>query len=149
MKGLINVKFTIGKDFNTGDNVVTTTAKILNKDSINAYSKKDLGSISVKSKYPVKFETLQVLAAKKNMLAHLEDKGGMTFKECPAEYIYAKALNEDRYYHAIVVDLGTKDFPVKRTFYLTSMQELYLATFTPEYEFTETERVINDQDEQE
>ena len=87
MKGLINVKFTIGKDFNTGDNVVTTTAKILNKDSINAYSKKDLGSISVKSKYPVKFETLQVLAAKKNMLAHLEDKGGMTFKECPAEYI--------------------------------------------------------------
>ena len=143
MKGKINVTCVIGKEFNTGDLVVTTKAVIENKEG-NVNFGKGYANVVVKPRYELSFETLQIIAAKKNMLSHLEDKGGIQFKECPAEFIYAKAQNEDRYYYAIIVDLGTKDFEVRRTFYLNKMQALYLNKFNPEYEFTKVNTEIND-----
>ena len=148
MKGKINVTCVIGKEFNTGDLVVTTKAVIENKEG-NVNFGKGYANVVVKPRYELSFETLQIIAAKKNMLSHLEDKGGIQFKECPAEFIYAKAQNEDRYYYAIIADLGTPDFPVKRTFYLNQKNEYYLSLFKPEYEFTKTDELINDSNESE
>ena len=148
MKGKINVKCVIGKEFNTGDFTVTTTAVIENKEG-NVNFGKGYANVVIHPRYELSFETLQIIAAKKNMLSHLEDKGGITFKDCPADFIYAKAKNEDRWYHAVVVELGTQDYPVKRTFYLTEKNEFYLSLFTPEYEFTKTEELINDSSESE
>ena len=148
MKGKINVKCVIGKEFNTGDFTVTTTATIENKEG-NVNFGKGYANVVVKPRYELSFETLQIIAAKKNMLSHLEDKGGIVFKDLPAEFIYAKAKNEDRYYYAIIVDLGTPDFPVKRTFYLNQKNEYYLSLFKPEYEFTKTDELINDSNESE
>lgn len=148
MKGKINVTCVIGRDFNTGDSTVTTKAVIENKKG-NVNFGKGLANIVIHPKYKVSFETLQIIAAKKNMLAHLEDKGGIVFKDCAAEYVLAKAQNEDRWYHAVIVDLGTEDYPVKRTFYLNEKNEYYLSLFTPEYEFTKTESLINDSAEDE
>ena len=148
MKGLITVNFTIGKDFNTGDFVVTTKAILQNKEAGSIYSKKGLTNIKVKSKYPVSVDRLQLVAAKKDMLDHLEDKGGLTFRNCPAEFIYVEEENGDHYY-LIVAELGTADMPLKRTFYLNQAQEEYLRTFTPEYEFTKADKPVDDTDEQE
>ena len=148
MKGKINVTCVIGKEFNTGDLVVTTKAVIENKEG-NVNFGKGYANVVVKPRYELSFETLQIIAAKKNMLSHLEDKGGIVFKDLPAEFIYAKAKNEDRYYYAIIVDLGTPDFPVKRTFYLNQKNEYYLSLFKPEYEFTKTDELINDSNESE
>ena len=148
MKGKINVTCVIGKDYNTGDLVVTTKATIENKEG-NVNFGKGFADIKIKPKFPVSFETVQIIAAKKNMLNHLEDKGGIVFKDCPAEFIYAKAQNEDRYYYAVIVNLGTEDFPVKRTFYLNERNEYYLSLFKPEYEFTKTDSIINDSSEEE
>ena len=148
MKGKINVKCVIGKEFNTGDFTVTTSAVIENKEG-NVNFGKGYANVVIHPRYDLSFETLQIIAAKKNMLSHLEDKGGITFKDCPAEFIYAKAQNEDRWYHAVIVELGTKDYPVKRTFYLNQKNEFYLSLFTPEYEFTKTEELINDSSESE
>ncbi len=148
MKGKINVNCVIGKDHNTGDLNVTTKAIVENKEG-NINFGKGFADIKVNSKYVLSFDTLQIIAAKKGMLNHLEDKGGIMFKDCPADFIIAKAKNEDRWYHAVIVDLGTEDFPVKRTFYLNPKQEYYLTTFTPKYEFTKTDSIINDSSEEE
>ncbi|MCR5224069.1 MAG: hypothetical protein K6C11_02865 [Bacilli bacterium] len=148
MKGKINVTCVIGKEFNTGDLVVTTKAVIENKEG-NVNFGKGYANVVVKPRFDLSFETLQIIAAKKNMLSHLEDKGGIVFKDLPAEFIYAKAQNEDRWYHAVIVDLGTPDYPVKRTFYLNQKNEYYLSLFTPEYEFTKTDSLINDSAEAE
>lgn len=148
MKGKINVTCVIGKEFNTGDLVVTTKATIENKEG-NVNFGKGFANINIKPKYALSFETLQIIAAKKNMLSHLEDKGGIIFKDCPAEFIYAKAQNEDRWYHAVIIDLGTKEYPVKRTFYLSPKNEYYLSLFNPGIEFTKTENLISDETENE
>ena len=143
MKGKINVNCTIGREYNTGFLSVSTKAILVNSEQEKLYGK-GYANLMVKPKHEISFDTLQLIAAEKDMLSHLEDKGGITFKDCPAEFIYAKAQNEDRYYYAIIVDLGTKDFEVRRTFYLNKMQALYLNKFNPEYEFTKVNTEIND-----
>lgn len=145
MKGLIDVRCTIGRDYNTGDLYVTTTCKIENKES-KYHTKKNLSSIVLKSKYEIRFDMLQVLAANHNMIDRLEDKGGIVFPDCPADFIYQE--NEDgSHYYLVLVDLGTKDMPYLRSFYLSKSNELYLKAFNPVYQFTKTDKQIKDSDE--
>lgn len=143
MKGKINVNCTISREYGSGDLIVSTKAILVNSEQEKIYGK-GYANLMIKSKHPITFDTLQVIAAEKDMLSHLEDKGGIVFKDCPAEFIYAKAKNEDRFYYAIIVDLGTEEFEVKRTFYLNRMQALYLKTFNPEYEFTKVNKELDD-----
>lgn len=149
MKGKINVTCVIGRDYNTQEDVVTATKiKIENKDSKVSFGK-GLDGITVKTKYPVSLDTLHIIAEEKGILAHLEDKGGLVLKDCPAEFVYAKAKNEDRWYHAVIVQVGTPNYPVKRTFYLNEKKAYYLSKITTEYEFTKVETLLDDSSESE
>ena len=74
-------------------------------------------------------------------MQNLDDKGGIVFENLEASYFYAKKLNSDEIYYAIRVNLGTKENPMPRTFYLSAMQQETLKTMKLEYKFDESEYV--------
>lgn len=147
MKGFIDVRFVIGKEIQTGEQKVTTFCIIPNLDT-PYHTKKDLSSIYVKMRHEISFGKLQVLAARHKKLDRLEDKGGFTLPNCPAEYIYGEREDGSHYY-LVLADIGTKEKPMLRSFYLSKDNEDYLEDFKLQYEFTKSETPIveeNDED---
>ncbi len=139
MEGKITVKCSIAKDF-SGELVVRSRAIVKNLKTTSAFGK-NYGDLQVKPKYEIKFDTLQYLASLHNQMQNLDDKGGIVFENLEASYYYAKKLNSDEIYYAIRVNLGTKENPMPRTFYLSAMQQETLKTMKLEYKFDESEYV--------
>lgn len=94
----------------------------------------------------IKFDTVQYLASIHNQLPDLDNKGGILFKDLDCDYIYAKRRNSEEYYHALIINLGTKLLPMVRAFYLSSMQVQTLKAMKLEFNFTKTEFEIDDED---
>ncbi len=137
MKGFVEVRCSVSKDQKAG-NVVTTYAIIPNLDT-RWRSSKDLISMKIESSREMKFSRLQLIAARKNMSAHLEDKGGIRFEKCPAEFIY----NKSKDYYAIFANIGTEDHPEYKSFYLNTDYRELLDFYKLEYEFTEVDDIAD------
>lgn len=147
MKGLIDVTSVITRNFQ-GEMVVNTIAIVKDLKTNMPYGK-NYGNLQVKPRHELKFDTVQYLAGLHNMRQNLDDKGGIKFTKLEADFIYAKQKNSDEWYHVIIVNLGTVDTPINRAFYLTSRQEASLKTMKLEYEFTKTERVLDEESDKE
>ena len=137
MKGFINVKCVVGKDNNTGEQKVTTYCIIQNMES-KYHSKKDLSSIKVMSSREMKFDRLQTVALRRKMIDKLEDKGGILFPACPAEFVYG-TREDGSHYYAVFANIATEDKPEYKSFYLSNDNVEYIESFKLQYEFTETD----------
>ncbi len=135
MKGFINVKCVVGKDNNTGEQKVTTYCIIQNMET-KYHSRKDLSSIKVMSNREMTFDRLQAVALRRKMIDRLEDKGGILFTQCPADFVHGTRKDGTRYY-AVYANIGTEEKPEFKSFYLTPDNEEYLASFKLQYEFTD------------
>ena len=137
MKGFVNVKCVVGKDNNTGEQKVTTYCIIQNMES-KYHSRKDLSSIKVMSSREMKFDRLQTVALRRKMIDKLEDKGGILFPACPAEFVHGTRGDGSRYY-AVFANIATEEKPEYKSFYLTPDNEEYIESFKLQYEFTDAD----------
>lgn len=144
MKGKIDVNCVISKEF-SGELAIKSQAIIRNLNTTSTFGK-NYGNLRVKPKHELKFDTVQYLASIHNQLNELDNKGGIIFKDLECDFIYAKQKNRDEFYHALIINLGTKDKPMMRTFYLTTMQVETLSAMKLEFKFTKTDFEIDDEE---
>lgn len=145
MKGKIDVNCVISKEF-SGDLAVKTAAIIKNINTSNSFGK-NYGDLRVKPKFELKFDTVQYLASVHNQLNEMDNKGGIIFKGLECDFIYAKQKNTDDFYHALVINLGTTEKPMIRTFYLKTLQVETLKSMKLEFKFTKTEFEIEEEED--
>ena len=153
MKGKCSVVFTIS-EFN-GDPQITARCLVRRANSVIKKNSNN-NALIVKPKYEVKrLETVQYILALHNKLNELDAIDKATTKvrvdNLDAEFIHAKRKDSDEYYDLVVVNLGTKEVPIMRNFYLSDTQSGLISTpwFKPEYEFTLSELVVEETDQDE
>ena len=153
MKGKCSVVFTIS-EFN-GDPQITVRCLVRRANSVIKKNSNN-NALIVKPKYEVKrLETVQYILALHNKLNELDVIDKATTKvrvdNLDAEFIHAKRKDSDEYYDLVVVNLGTKEVPIMRNFYLSDTQSGLISTpgFKPEYEFTLSELVVEETDQDE
>ena len=153
MKGKCSVVFTIS-EFN-GDPQITARCLVRRANSVIKKNSNN-NALIVKPKYEVKrLETVQYILALHNKLNELDAIDKATTKvrvdNLDAEFIHAKRKDSDEYYDLVVVNLGTKEVPIMRNFYLSDTQSGLIITpgFKPEYEFTLSELVVEETDQDE
>ncbi len=153
-KGFIDCVFTIS---NYGADAKVVTRALLRKKGSNAKGTSISGALVLKPRHEIqKFETLQLIAANYKKLdaldeAALNPKGNikLLIEKVPAEFIHAKRKTDDSEYDAVLINLGTKEAPHNRIFYLSDMQtELLSKGFKPEYEFTYQEEPELEEEEE-
>lgn len=153
MKGKIEVLFTVS---GFGADPKVTMRALLRKEGVNAQKGSLVGALVLKPKYEIKkYETFQLIACQNNMLDEIDNaavQGRGTIKlvidELDAEFIHSKRKSDGSEYDCVVVNLGTKDNPHPRTFYLSDIQSTLLQNgFKPKYEFTNQEYVEEEKDE--
>lgn len=142
MQGKIDVVFTIT---NYGSDPKITMRALLKKKGVISKKGSIAGALLLKPYHELaKYETFQMIAANYKKLDELDqavmDTRGsikLVIEAMPAEFIHAKRKTDDSEYDAVLINLGTKDAPHNRIFYLSDMQtELLSKGFKPEYEFT-------------
>ena len=153
MKGKCSVVFTIS-EFN-GDPQITARCLVRRANSVIKKNSNN-NALIVKPKYEVKrLETVQYILALHNKLNELDAIDKATTKvrvdNLDAEFIHAKRKDSDEYYDLVVVNLGTKEVPIMRNFYLSDTQSGLISTpgFKPEYEFTLSELEVEETDQDE
>lgn len=153
MKGKCSVVFTIS-EFN-GDPQITARCLVRRANSVIKKNSNN-NALIVKPKYEVKrLETVQYILALHNKLNELDAIDKATTKvrvdNLDAEFIHAKRKDSDEYYDLVVVNLGTKEVPIMRNFYLSDTQSGLISTpgFKPEYEFTLSELVVEETEQDE
>ena len=153
MVGKTSVVFTIS-EFN-GDPQITVRCLVRRANSVIKKNSNN-NALIVKPKYEVKrLETVQYILALHNKLNELDAVDKATTKirvdNLDAEFIHAKRKDSDEYYDLVVVNLGTKEVPIMRNFYLSDTQSGLISTpgFKPEYEFTLSELVVEETDQDE
>ena len=149
MKGKCSVVFTIS-EFN-GDPQITVRCLVRRANSVIKKNSNN-NALIVKPKHEVKrLETVQYILALHNKLNELDTVDKSTTKvrvdNLDAEFIHAKRKDFDEYYDLVVVNLGTKEVPIMRNFYLSNIQSGLISTpgFTPEYEFTYVEATLDEE----
>ena len=149
MKGKCSVVFTIS-EFN-GDPQITVRCLVRRANSVIKKNSNN-NALIVKPKHEVKrLETVQYILALHNKLNELDAIDKATTKvrvdNLDAEFIHAKRKDFDEYYDLVVVNLGTKEVPIMRNFYLSNIQSGLISTpgFTPEYEFTYVETTLDEE----
>lgn len=152
MNGKCSVVFTIS-EFN-GDPQVTTRCLVRRANSVIKKNSNN-NALIVKPKHEIKrLETVQYILALHNKLNELDAVDKATTKvrvdNLDAEFIHAKRKDSDEYYDLVIINMGTKEVPIMRNFYLSDTQSGLIRTpgFKPEYEFTLTERPVEDDAEE-
>ena len=145
MKGFIDVTSTFGRKPGELIPTVSTTIKLKNLD-VRFHSLKDLSSMIVPVRYEMKFSKVQLIAARRNMLNNLEDKGGITFQKNPAEFLHV-IRDDGSDYYVVKTDIGTPDHPEPKSFYLDPNQKEMLPYYKFEYEFTDTKEFSDPEEE--
>lgn len=143
MEGFITVQCKVKMEDNRGERPVVSRAIFVNPNA--PYSKDGHGSVKAKPKYEVTFSKLRYVCAAKNMLASLDEKDGVVFPKCPANFF--KVKNDDgSYTYKVRVSFGTKEMPIERTFKVSKADTLYFETFIDKDKFTLVEYDDEDQD---
>lgn len=154
MKTKISVSFSVS---NYGADPRVVTRALLKKKDYKFKKGSNAGVLVVAPKHEIKnFSTLQLIAAQHACLDELDNlldtgRGAkLVIDDVPAELVTAKRKTDGSVYNCILVDLGSKEAPHVRAFYLSDMQNqlIKLGAFVPEAEFTMIESdVIEDEDD--
>lgn len=155
MQGKIDVIYTIT---NYGSDPKITMRALLKKKGVISKKGSIAGALLLKPYHELaKYETFQLVAANYKKLDELDQavtdvKGSikLVIENMPAEYLeYAKRKTDGSEYDAVLINLGTKEAPHNRIFYLSDMQtELLSKGFKPEYEFTYQEEPELEEEEE-
>lgn len=146
MKGKIDVSCVINLRSVRFD--VKTHALIRNMNSSNKFGA-PIDTLRVEPKHPLRLDIVQYLAAIHNKTNELNNNDGkITFRNLDCEFIYAKRKGTEEIYFALIVNLGTKEKPMIRAFYLTTYQVDILETYKLEHEFSLSELDYKSQDEE-
>lgn len=156
MKGKIDVTFTVS---NYGADPRVVTRALLRKANTIYKKGSNAGALILNPKHEIaKFETLQLIAAKYNKLAELDQllensrgNAKLVIENMPAEFIRSKT-KEGREYYVVLVNFGTEKIPHVRGFYLSDMHvELLQTGFKPlyDFDFQENPALVEEDDEPE
>lgn len=154
MQGKIDVIFTIT---NYGSDPKITMRALLKKKGVISKKGSIAGALLLKPYHELaKYETFQLIAVNYKKLDELDqavmDTRGsikLVIEAMPAEFIHAKRKTDGSEYDAVLINLGTKEAPHNRIFYLSDMQtELLSKGFKPEYEFTYQEELELEEEEE-
>ena len=146
MKGFIDVTVNFVKDGTTGLQKPVTFIKIKNLD-IQYTGKKGLSCMFVPVRHEMTLSRVQVQAARRKLLADIENKNGLVFPSNPAEFNHV--IKEDGSdYYVVVADIGTKEKPCPKSFYLNHDHIDLLDSFRLEYQFTDVKE-FNDPEAEE
>ena len=152
MKGKVTIVFAISEHGNeaqiTSRALVRRAGSVMKKNSTN-------NALTARPKYDIKrVDTVQYILALHKKLNELDNSDKNVTKvridNLDAEFISTKSHTTGMPYDAVIVNLGTKEEPIMRRYYLSSNQSklIRMAEFKPEYDFTFVENLIDEEAEE-
>ncbi len=140
MKGKINV-ICAKKEFT--DDQVKAMVVLKDLDAPRGFDGTAYSDIEVRAKQPISRDSMKLIAITKGIASKVVGKKELiTLKDCPCEFVYRKAKDEDRWYYCIIVELGNQKFPYTKKFFLNNKNEIQLSLINTGIEFTKDEELI-------
>lgn len=148
MKGKVTVVFAISENGNeaqiTSRALVRRAGSVMKKNSTN-------NALTARPKHDIKrVDTVQYILALHKKLNELDNSDKNITKvrvdNLDAEFISTTSRATGMLYDAVIVNLGTKEEPIMRRYYLSSNQSKLIRKpeFRPEYDFTYVENVLDE-----
>ena len=152
MKGKVTIVFAISEHGNeaqiTSRALVRRAGSVMKKNSTN-------NALTARPKYDIKrVDTVQYILALHNKFNELDNSDKNVTKvridNLDAEFISTTSHRTGLPYDVVIVNLGTKEEPIMRRYYLSGNQSklIKMATFKPEYEFTYVENLMDEETEE-